>query len=172
MESGREIGVIMKKLSTLILMSALLCALGTTTEAKADARQNKKPNILFIAIDDLNDWTDMLAGNPQAKTPHMDKLAAQGMTFTNAHCAAPACNPSRAALMTSIAPYRSGVYGNPQPWKPVLKDKVTLSQHFMQHGYRAMGSGKIYHGSYPDPESWDEYWPSRNLCGHQVVTGN
>jgi arylsulfatase A-like enzyme len=63
--------------------------------------------------------------------------------------------------MTGIAPYRSGIYVNPQPWKPVLNDKVTLPQHFMEFGYRAIGSGKIYHGGYPDPESWNEYWPSQ-----------
>ena len=117
--------------------------------------------MLFIAIDDLNDWIGKLGGHPQTLTPNIDRLADRGVLFANAHCAAPACNPSRAALMTGIAPYRSGVYVNPQPWKPVLKDKVTLPQHFMQHGYRAIGSGKIYHGGYPDPESWHEYWPSQ-----------
>jgi arylsulfatase A-like enzyme len=120
-----------------------------------------KPNVLFIAIDDLNDWIGKLEGHPQTLTPNIDRLADRGVLFGNAHCAAPACNPSRAALMTGVAPHRSGVYVNPQPWKPVLKDRVTLSQHFMLHGYRAMGSGKIYHGGYPDPESWDEYWPSQ-----------
>jgi len=63
--------------------------------------------------------------------------------------------------MTGIAPYQSGVYLNSQPWKPPLKDKTTLSQHFMQHGYAAIGSGKIFHGRYPDPDSWHEYWPSQ-----------
>ncbi len=130
--------------------------------ASAGGAELEKPNVLFIAIDDLNDWIGKLGGHPQSLTPNIDRLAERGVLFANAHCAAPACNPSRAALMTGIAPYRSGVYVNPQPWKPVLKDKVTLSQHFMQHGYRAIGSGKIYHGRYPDPESWDEYWPSQS----------
>ena len=67
-----------------------------------------KPNVLFIAIDDLNDWTGMLKGNPQAKTPHMEKLASRGMLFANAHCAAPACGPSRAAVMSGIRPSTSG----------------------------------------------------------------
>jgi arylsulfatase A-like enzyme len=125
------------------------------------AADPQRPHVLFIAIDDLNDWIGKLAGHPQSRTPHIDRLADRGVLFTHAYCAAPACNPSRAALMTGIAPHRSGVYVNPQPWKPVLRDKVTLTQHFMQHGYRAIGSGKIYHGSYPDPESWHEYWPSQ-----------
>ena len=62
-----------------------------------------KPNVLFIAIDDINDWNGVLGGNPQAQTPHMDALASKGMVFTNAHCAAPACGPSRAAIMSGIA---------------------------------------------------------------------
>ncbi len=120
-----------------------------------------KPNVLFIAIDDLNDWIGALGGHPQSSTPNLDRLAARGTLFTNGHCAAPACNPSRAALMTGIRPSTSGVYHNPQPWRKAMPNAVTLSQHFMQHGYTAMGAGKIYHGRYPDPASWDVYFPSK-----------
>jgi arylsulfatase A-like enzyme len=121
------------------------------------------PNVLFIAIDDLNDWVGCLGGHPDVKTPNLDRLARRGVLFTNAYCAAPACNPSRAALMTGIRPSTSGVYHNSQPWRrsPVLKDAVTIPQHFMAHGYKAVGSGKIYHGRFPDPPSWNEYWPSQ-----------
>ena len=63
--------------------------------------------------------------------------------------------------MSGIAPYQSGVYLNSQPWKPPLEGKTTLSQHFMQQGYAAIGSGKIFHGRYPDPDSWQDYWPSQ-----------
>jgi arylsulfatase A-like enzyme len=120
-------------------------------------------NVLFIAIDDLNDWVGCLGGHPDVQTPHLDRLASQGVLFTNAYCAAPACNPSRAALMTGILPSTSGVYHNSQPWRKsaVLASAVTLPQHFRAAGYRAMGSGKIYHGGFPDPPSWDEYWPSQ-----------
>jgi len=81
-----------------------------------------KPNVLFIAIDDLNDWVGCLGGHPDVKTPNLDRLARRGVLFTNAYCAAPACNPSRAALMTGIRPSTSGVYHNSQPWRqsPVL----------------------------------------------------
>ncbi len=122
-----------------------------------------KPNVLFIAIDDLNDWIGCLGGHPDTKTPSLDRLAKRGVLFTRAYCAAPACNPSRAALMTGIRPSTSGIYHNPQPWRksPALAKAVTLPQHFMANGYRAIGSGKIYHGSFPDPPSWDEYWPSK-----------
>ena len=125
--------------------------------------QKDKPNVLFMAIDDLNDWIGCLGGHPDVRTPNLDRLAKRGVLFTNAHCSAPACNPSRASLMTGILPSTSGVYHNPNPWRrsPVLKDAVTIPQHFMAHGYRAVGGGKIYHGSFPDPASWQEYFPDQ-----------
>jgi choline-sulfatase len=122
-----------------------------------------KPNVLFMAIDDLNDWVGCLGGHPDVKTPNLDRLAGRGVLFTNAHCSAPACNPSRASLMTGILPSTSGVYHNSNPWRqsPVLKDAVTIPQHFMAHGYSAVGGGKIYHGAFPDPPSWQDYFPSQ-----------
>ena len=75
----------------------------------------------------------------------------RGALFTHAYCQAPACNPSRASLMTGLLPSTSGVYLNSQPWRGALPDAVTLPQHFMKHGYWAGGAGKIYHGRFPDP---------------------
>ena len=106
-----------------------------------------KPNILFIAIDDLNDWVGPLKGHPQVQTPHMDRLAARGTVFTNAHCQAPICNPSRTSLMTGLRPSTTGVYAL-FPWfrdVEELKDLVTLPQYLAQHGYRTYTTGKIYH---------------------------
>jgi arylsulfatase A-like enzyme len=107
-----------------------------------------KPNILFIAIDDQNDWIGHLGGHPMAKTPHLDKLAARGTTFLNAHCNSPLCNPSRTSLMIGLRPTTTGVYGL-SPWfrtLPQWKDRVALAQHFANHGYRTAATGKIYHG--------------------------
>lgn len=106
-----------------------------------------KPNILFIAIDDQNDWIGHLGGHPMAKTPHIDRLSARGTTFLNAHCNSPLCNPSRTSLMLGLRPSTTGVYGL-SPWfrsVPALKDRVTLPQHFSKHGYRTAATGKIYH---------------------------
>ena len=138
-------------------------ALPAAARAKNADKPKKPPNVLFIAIDDLNDWVACLGGHPGVMSPNIDRLASKGVLFTNAHCAAPLCNPSRAALMTGIRPSTSGVYQNSQPWRksPALKDAVTLPQHFMAHGYHVAGSGKIFHGAYPDPPSWHEYWPSK-----------
>ncbi|HBP57773.1 MAG TPA: choline-sulfatase, partial [Verrucomicrobiales bacterium] len=110
-----------------------------------------KPNILFIAIDDLNDWVGPLEGHPQVQTPAMDRLAERGTVFTNAHCQSPLCNSSRTSLMTGLRPSTSGIYGL-APWfrhVPALNDRVTLPQHLKQHGYHTYTTGKIYHGGYP-----------------------
>ena len=141
---------------SMLVCFMLVCWAGTPRVQSAD-----KPNVLFIAVDDLNDWIGVLNGHPQSRTPNIDGLAGRGMLFTRCYCAAPACNPSRAALMTGIRPSTSGVYRNPNPWRRALPDAVTLPQHFMQHGYTALGSGKIYHGAFPDPPSWDEFYPSK-----------
>ncbi len=125
--------------------------------------RRERPNVLMIAVDDLNDWVGCLGGHPDARTPNLDRLASRGLLFTNAHCAAPLCNPSRAALLTGIRPSTSGIYDNGQPMRksPVLRDAVSLPQHFMANGYRAVGGGKIYHGAFPDERSWNEYFPSQ-----------
>jgi len=125
--------------------------------------QQRRPNVLFLAVDDLNDWVGCLGGHPLARTPNLDRLASRGVLFTNAHCNAPLCNPSRASLMTGIRPSTSGIYDNNQPMRksPVLRDAVTLGQHFRAGGYSVSGAGKIFHGSYPDPQTWDTYFPSQ-----------
>ena len=135
----------------------------TARTLSAVSNSKIRPNVLFIAIDDLNDWIGCLGGHPQTKTPNLDHLASNSVLFTKAYCAAPACNPSRAALMTGIRPSTSGVYHNHNPWRQseVLQDAETLPQYFCRFGYKAMGSGKIYHGRYLDPQSWDYYWPSK-----------
>ncbi len=112
------------------------------------ARTAEKPNILFIAIDDQNDWIGCLNGHPQAKTPHIDRLAERGTVFLNAHCQSPLCNPSRTSLMTGLRPSTTGIYGL-APWirdVPAWKDVVTLPQYLSRHGYHTYSTGKIYHG--------------------------
>jgi arylsulfatase A-like enzyme len=133
----------------------------------------EKPDVLFIAVDDLNDYISPLDHHPGVRTPHLERLARRGVTFANAHCAAPGCHPSRVAVMTGVHPVRSGLYTNlfgahgPR-WReeaPVLQDAVVLSQHFRNHGYRAAGGGKIFHtlqwtpgDSQNDPAAWDTYF--------------
>lgn len=120
-----------------------------------------KTNVLFIAIDDLNDWIEPLGGHSQARTPHLVRLAGQSVTFTNAYCANPACNPSRTALMTGLAPHSSGVYSNYQDWREVITDHKSIGTYFREHSYYSAGAGKIFHYHMVDPACWDEYWPSQ-----------
>jgi choline-sulfatase len=123
-----------------------------------------KPNILFLAIDDQNDWIGCLGGHPQAKTPHIDRLAERGTLFTNAHCQSPLCNPSRTSLMTGLRPSTTGIYGL-APWirdVPALNDLVTLPQYLKQHGYTTYTGGKIFHGRNSRGKSdteWDVIGP-------------
>lgn len=125
---------------TLVFLAVIL---GGTTLIAAD-----RPNILFIAIDDQNDWIGPMGGHPMAKTPYLDQLANRGTTFLNAHCNAPLCNPSRTSLLLGLRPTTTGIYGL-APWfrtLPEWKDRVALPQHFANHGYRTAATGKIYHG--------------------------
>jgi len=119
--------------------------------ANAPALAVDRPNVLFFAIDDLNDWVGCLGGHPQVKTPHMDRLARAGTVFLNAHCQSPLCNPSRTSLLTGLRPTTTGVYAL-QPWfrtSPPLKDLVSLPQYFKANGYHTLTTGKIWHDAYP-----------------------
>ncbi len=148
----------MKK-SLALLLTLLFAACNrpaTDYPAKADGY-----NVLFIAVDDLNDWVGVLKGHPQARTPNIDRLASMGTLFSNAHAAAPSCNPSRVSIMTGLRPTTSGIYNNRQPWREVLAEITTLPAYFRQQGYTTLGAGKLFHPPYPDVEAWDDYFPSK-----------
>lgn len=127
----------------LTLIWALLIGLGASQD-----EVRRRPNVVLISIDDLNDWTGCLQGHPQAKTPHIDRLARSGTLFTNAHCQSPVCQPSRASLMTSRLPSTTGLYFlNPGiAQAPKLKGVLTLPERFAKEGYEVAAAGKLYHG--------------------------
>lgn len=131
------------------IATVILACPGRGAESERASEANR-PNVLMIAIDDLNDWVAPLAGHPQVQTPSMDRLAQRGTLFLNAHCQSPLCNSSRTSLMTGLRPSTTGVYGL-APWfrsiEP-LADHVTLPQYLARHGYRCYSTGKIYHGGY------------------------
>ena len=156
------------KLSTrhryLAVPVALVLATAACTEEPVDGKTHRgitRPNVLFISVDDLNDWIEPLGGHPQARTPNLNRLANQAVTFTNAYTASPACNPSRTAMLTGRHSYRTGMYSNYQYWREVLPDEVTLPRYFSMNGYWSGGAGKIFHNDQPDPDSWDDYFPSK-----------
>lgn len=119
----------------------------------------RRPNVLFISVDDMNDWVGCLGGYPGVQTPHIDRLAKEGVLFANAHCAAPVCNPSRTAVLTGWSPARTGIYDNEQYWRPALPDAVTIPQYFRRNGYYVAGAGKVFHhvAGFNPPDQWDHF---------------
>ncbi|MFM9031989.1 MAG: sulfatase [Opitutaceae bacterium] len=116
-----------------------------------------RPNVLFIAVDDLRDWVGYFGHNPQAKTPNYDRLARMGTSFTRAYCASPVCNPSRTALMSGMRASTTGVYETNVDFRPIVPPAKMLTSAFRDAGYFIHGSGKIYHEAYRRREEWDDY---------------
>lgn len=106
-----------------------------------------KPNVLFIVVDDLNNWTGYLDGHPDSKTPNIDALAERSVVFSRSYCPAPACNPCRTAVLTGMSPSTSGVYVNDDEYtdSEVANNAVDLPKHFKDNGYYTVWAGKTYH---------------------------
>ncbi len=119
-----------------------------------------KPNVLFIAVDDLRPAMGCY-GDPLAMTPNMDRLAKRSVQFNRAYCQVAVCNPSRASLMTGLTPDHLGVWTLPIHFREAKPDAVTIPQWFRRFGYTAVSHGKIFHNPTPDPQSWSE--PIRSL---------
>ncbi len=124
-----------------------------------------RPNVLFIVVDDLNDWISLLDPGGPIQTPNLERLAQRGMLFTQAYCASAACNPSRAATLTGLRPTTTGVYGNGSDWRGAMPDRRTIMQQFMAAGYEVRGAGKIFHhhlnGAFHDDKSFHDFQPMR-----------
>ena len=131
----------------------------------------ERPDVLFIAVDDLNDWVGVLGGHPQAITPNIDALAERGILFTNAHSPAALCNPSRTALMLGKFPSSTGIYRNGPSWMdiPHLAELPNLPRYLRENGYTTIGAGKLFHAhtfntsgyyGYNDLSAWDAFYPS------------
>jgi arylsulfatase A-like enzyme len=141
--------------SMLLLCVSSLFHASTASAQQNDAKDQQHPNVLFIAIDDLNDWLGCMQGHPDAKTPNIDRLAARGVLFQNAYCQAPLCGPSRASLMTGLRPSTTGIYGmiNDNKIKTdneTTRDIIFLPEYFKKQGYHTMGIGKLFHEHAPD----------------------
>ncbi len=151
--------------SPYILSLLFLASLAGTHLNAADSRQ---PNVLFISIDDLNDWVGGLGGHPQAITPHMDRLFEQGLLFSNAHCSQAVCTASRNSLLSGLHPSSSGWYGSTSAMRSsfdaVMGNHKMLPQHFKDNGYKTLAVGKVFHNGVSDykdrtKDFWDEVAP-------------
>lgn len=148
-----------------------LVVLSTALLMGLSAHADDRPDVLFIAVDDLNTWIGAMGSHPQTKTPNIDALAARGMLFTNAHTPGAACLPARTAILTGVSPFNSGQYTMEGDWRenPRLAGITTLPRHFRDNGYHTLGAGKIFHAhSYSisgfqgqqDETAWHAYFPS------------
>lgn len=127
----------------------------------------KRPNVLFLPVDDLNDWVEDFGGHPQTVTPNIHQLGESGVRFQRAYCQAPMCNPSRASLLTGLRPTTTGVYENDDTWRDGAPDAVTLPAYFKQNGYRVEGCGKIFHSKQTDFGSFDAYMKDSDGEGYK-----
>ncbi|MAM70988.1 MAG: iduronate-2-sulfatase [Gammaproteobacteria bacterium] len=148
-----------------------LVVFSVSTIFTPQALSQDRPDVLFIAIDDLNDWVGVMGGNNQIRTPNIDELASRGMLFANAHTPGAACLPTRTAILTGMSPFSSGVYNQLGDWRtnPTFEGKATIPGFFRQNDYLTLGAGKLFHahtygiGGFTgqnDPNGWDAYWPS------------
>jgi arylsulfatase A-like enzyme len=146
----------------------LLGALGLTTtalllgnEPLQAEKESSKPDVLFIVVDDLNDWISLLDPKAPIQTPNLQRLARRGMLFKRAYCVSAACNPSRVATLTGLRPSTSGAYGNKSDWRKAVGKRKTIMQRFMDAGYDVRGAGKIFHhhlnGAFHDDASFHDF---------------
>jgi len=164
-----------------VMLLLMLTVLGSCRNGK---KEHVPPNVLFIAIDDLNDWAGYLGGHPDALTPNLDRLAGQSTVFTSAHASATACQPSRNSLLWGLHPVTTGWYEN--LWNRQELDRVTdsirkisvaLPHYFREQGYRTMVAGKVFHhgpadGTGLEREFWDEILPEYSVSREFRERGN
>lgn len=138
-----------------VLLMYLLAFTGCDTASVAgEVEHPKPPNVLFLAVDDLNNLIGSLGGKYGAKTPNLDRLAARGVLFSNAHCQAPLCGPSRTSIMTGLRPSTTGIYGmipddGIRSDNSATKGITFLPEYFRDNGYHTMGIGKLFHDHAP-----------------------
>lgn len=130
-----------------IFKSILSCLVVLTVMVDGATAEVKRPDIVFIIVDDLNDWVGCLGGHPDAKSPHIDKLAASGMLFSQAYCNSPQCRPSRTSLNHGVYPFKTGTYFNAKSRNEIKITTPTMQQFFMDGGYRVVSGGKVFHGT-------------------------
>ena len=157
----------------ILIFAILIIILGASDINKKAYPPEQKLNVVYIAVDDLNRWIGALGG--QAKTPNIDKLASQGMLFTNAHCVVPACNPSRVSILTGLRPETTGQFKNEGNFREIKgnSERITMPQYLRANGYEAVAVGKVFHQPrgksenphpFSDDISWDYQYKNTSSC--------
>ena len=125
----------------------LSCLISLTTFVSFTRAEEQRPDIVFVIVDDLNDWLGCLGGHPDAKSPNIDALAGGGMLFSQAYCNSPQCRPSRTSLNHGIYPFKTGNYFNAKFPNETSIKTPSMQQFFMDNGYRVVSGGKVFHGT-------------------------
>jgi len=170
---------LMKRLLTTLVFSCVFCLVGHA-EKPAKTDSSRKPNVLFIVVDDLRPELGCY-GKDYIKSPNIDRIANQGMVFNRAYCQQAVCSPTRSSLLTGTRPDTTKVWDLKTHFRTALPNVVTLGQHFKQNGYFVQGMGKVYHGGFDDPPSWSVPWqnppavayalPENQAMGDQKMAG-
>ncbi len=156
------------KFRTISLFSfALMLWPPPSSSTAAQTHPTGKPNVLFIAVDDLRPELGCY-GSRTVLSPNIDRLAQQGLVFTRAYCQQAVCNPSRASLLTGLRPDSIRVWDLETHFRKQRPNIVTLPQHFKNHGYQTVGLGKIFHDTLPDPTSWSRPEPENPVSYHYL----
>jgi len=136
-------------------LTAIAAGCTPETSDKDRTTETESPNVLMIAVDDLNDWVGYTGTHPDTLTPHIDALAERGTAFTQAFSQYPLCGPSRASLFSGMLPSTLGLLGQPKPDSVVTDaaaqhDSLLLHDYFREHGYKTMAVGKLLHRHIPE----------------------
>lgn len=127
--------------------NVFFCVMVMMAWGKGAAAEDNRPDVVFIIVDDLNDWLGCLGGHPDAKSPNIDSLAASGMLFSQAYCNSPQCRPSRTSLNYGIYPFKTGTYFNAKGPNETSIKTPSMQEQFMENGYRVVSGGKVFHGN-------------------------
>lgn len=157
----------MKANFSLINVAVLLLLAAISGCKTLEPKSTKKYNVLFIAVDDLNNDISIY-GNKLVKTPNLDRLAAMGVKFDKAYCQFPLCNPSRASVLTGLSPDRTKIFNLETHFRKNIPNVVTLPQLFKNNGYTTNRVGKIYHMGYA-PEKAGTNWLDDSVSWHKVI---
>ena len=158
-------------------LAGVAATAGFLTRCGINNTKTDRPNVLFIAVDDLRPELGCY-GSTHIKSPNIDRIAGEGITFTRAYCQSAVCNPSRASLLTGLRPDTIRVWDLRTDFRDNVPDAVTLPQYFKQNGYFSTGIGKIFHNVIPDPLSWSEpkiyldgfpFDPDAVYCGEEGI---
>ena len=157
----------MKRIVNYLKMSGVLLLLCSCSVNRQSGEKNEeRPNVIFLSVDDLNDYP--VSNLENVKTPNIDELRNSSLTFTNANCQAPLCIPSRASFFTGKYPHKTGVYVNGgDPWNKSeeLQKVQTLPELFKKNNYYSYGAGKIYHANIGEDRM------KRNFDNHPIYGG-